>query len=436
MSVRSGKQSDLCEKETLPGDRYIPVIKWTVYALAALYFINCFTPLRIHYDMLRYFSIKDCIEIGCPPTADPNDYLPFGYTALLLGLSKLGILRSFSIVFINGLYLLGGLYFVRKVFSYLHSAPFFLVLVLLNWTVIKFFTHPLSELQYLFFSMASVYAFYTYTQNKKIIQLLMAFGFAGLAFLTRTVGIALVAALCLGLIWEYRKQLSSLIRKNKILVAVILLCMAGILLFSKQLGLNHYTGVMSRQFKGGVYFSEMLGWHFREWGEISLNISVAKVIGLLPAAPVIGLLIAFGILMVAGFLFICFIKKNRTPFIVKAYLFCYMFLMFNWPFSDPRFWVPVIPLIAAVIAQTAFNGNKWLKMPLIFLFIVYATFGILSVGYMTYTSLNKKVFAKTQAAGVYRNEYETHFFGRPLSDTATRIDPFVMSVLERYGGKK
>ena len=73
-------------------------------------------------------------------------------------------------------------------------------------------------------------------------------------------------------------------------------------------------------------------------------------------------------------------------------------------------------------------------MPLILLFVVYTTFGIISVVYMTYTSLNKEVLARTQAAGVYRNEYETHFFGRPLSDTATRVDPFVLSVLERYDG--
>ena len=295
----------------MPGERYVQGMKWVVYILAALYFVNCFTPLRIHYDMLRYFSIKDCIEAVCPPTADPHDYLPYGYTMLLLGLSKLGILRSFSIVFINGLYLLGGLYFVRKVFTCLHAPSFLFVLVLLNWTIIKFFTHPLSELQYLFFSLASVYAFHAYTQNKKIGQLLMAFGFAALAFLTRTVGIALVAALCLGLLWEYNKQLIGLIRRNKILVAVIAACLLGILFFSKQLGLNHYTGVMSKQLSGGVHFSEMLGWHFREWGEIFLNISVAKAIGPLPAPLIIGLLIAAGIFMLAWFVFICFIKKNE-----------------------------------------------------------------------------------------------------------------------------
>ena len=255
---------------------------------------------------------------------------------------------------------------------------------------------------------------------------------AGLAFLTRTVGIALVAALCMGLIWEYRKQLTSLIRKNRILVALLILSVIGVLVFSKQLGLDHYTMVFSKQFTEGVTFSGMLEWHFSEWAEISLNISALKVLAYLPSPLGKWIFVLFGILVVAGFIYICFIRKSRIPFIVRAYLFFYLLLMFNWPFPDPRFWVPVIPLIAAVIAQTSFNGSKWMKVPATLLFIVYVGLGILSIGYFTYTSLNKKVFARTQAAGVYRNEYETHFFGRPLSDTATHVDPFVLSVLKRY----
>lgn len=136
---------------SLPGERQNRLFQWSIYLLGLFFFLNCFSPLRLHYDMLRYFAIKDCIESKCPPGADPNDYMPYGYTALLLVLSKLGILRSFSIVCINCLYLFFGLYFVRRIFSYIRSPYFLFFLVLLNWTVIKFVTHPLSELQYLFF---------------------------------------------------------------------------------------------------------------------------------------------------------------------------------------------------------------------------------------------------------------------------------------------
>src|SRR4051812_22459970 len=90
-------------------------VKWSVYILAAVYLLNCFSPLRLHVDMLRYFAIKDCVELGCPPDSTAaKDYLPWGYTGLLLALSKIGLLKSFVLVLINCIYLGVSLYLIRK----------------------------------------------------------------------------------------------------------------------------------------------------------------------------------------------------------------------------------------------------------------------------------------------------------------------------------
>jgi hypothetical protein len=416
----------------LPGERQTQLFRWSIYILGLLFFLNCFTPLRLHYDMLRYFAIKDCIESKCPPGADPNDYMPYGYTALLLIFSKLGILRSFTLVCINCLYLFFGLYFVRKIFTNIRSPYFLFFLVLLNWTVIKFVTHPLSELQYLFFSLASLYAFYLFVQRKKITHLFLSFLFAGFAFLTRSVGITLVAALSVSLIWEYRKELIGLVKKNKIAVFAAGICIAVVLIFSRQLGLNHYSGVMSRQFKEGLQFRDVIQWHFSEWGEIFLNTSKLKVISYLPGRLGGTLFLIAGILGVGGFIYICFIGKNRIPFVVRAYLFFYMLLLFNWPFADPRFWVPIIPLIAAVISQTSFSHKPVFKIIALSYLLIYSLLGLASLGFITYTTFNKKEFSKIQAAGVYRNEYETHFFGKPLSDTVTHVDQNLVDFLNKY----
>jgi len=417
---------------SLPGQKQGRFFEWSIFALGFLFFLNCFTPLRLHYDMLRYFAIKDCIESKCPPGSDPNDYLPYGYTALLLVLSKLGILRSFTVVFVNCIFLYGGLYFVRKIFNYVKSPFFIFFLVLMNWTIIKFVTHPLSEMQYLFFSLASLYAFSIFIRTKNIWNLLFSFLLAALAFLTRTVGVVLVAALFLSLIWEYRKQLIVLISKNRILVIALVCIAIVVLIFSKQLGLNHYTGVMSKQFNDGLRFSDVIGWHFSEWGEMLLNVSRLKIIPMFPGQSGTWLFLFIGIVGVIGFLYICFIRKNRIPFVVKAYLLFYFLLMFNWPFPDPRFWVPVVPLIAAVIGQTDFSFSQPVKLFSRFYLLVYSVLGIFSIGYVTYTSFNKKEFAKTQAKGLYRNEYETHFFGKTLSDTATQVDANLVEFLRKY----
>jgi len=94
--------------------------------------------------------------------------------------------------------------------------------------------------------------------------------------------------------------------------------------------------------------------------------------------------------------------------------------------------VPIIPLIAAVVSQTTFAPRPWLKIPAFLYLVMYTLLGLASLGFMTYTSFNKKEFSKTQAAGVYRNEYEVHFFGKPLSDTATRVDSNLVQFLNTY----
>jgi len=231
------------------------ILKIIASVIVLVYLLNCCTPLRLHIDMLRYFAIKDCIELGCPPNSDAaKDYMPVGYTAMLIILSKLGILKSYTIVLINCIYLFGSLALVIRIFPSSTNAFLFLFLVLLNWTIIKFITHPLSELQYMFFSISSLYSFHRYTQQKKYFWLLVSFSLGALAFLTRSVGISLFAALITSLLWQYRKELFNLIKKNRILVLVILLAAVGVLVFSKQLGLNHYTGVFSKQFQDFLVF--------------------------------------------------------------------------------------------------------------------------------------------------------------------------------------
>jgi hypothetical protein len=242
----------------------------------------------------------------------------------------------------------------------------------------------------------------------------------------------LVAALLVSLIWEFREKLIELIKKNKIAVSAIGVVIIVVLIFSKQLGLNHYTGVMSKQFNEGLHLRDVIQWHFSEWGEIFLNTSKLKVVSILPDKLVGSLFLIAGFLGICGIIYICFIKKNRIPFVVKAYLFFYMLLLFNWPFPDPRFWVPILPLVAGVICQTAFNFKPAFKTIGFLYVLAYTVLGLVSLAFFTYTSLNKKEFSRNQAKGVYRNEYEMHFFGKTLSDTATHVDQNLVDFLNKY----
>jgi len=289
-------------------------------------------------------------------------------------------------------------------------------------------------MQFLFFCTGSIYFFSKYTDTKKIYFLLTAFLCSGFAFITRTVGITLVAALIVSLIWQYRKELLLLIKKHKIIAGFISLASICTLAFSKQLGLDHYTGVLTKQFTEGIGFGDILKWHFTEWTEISFNTSIVKISGILPYGMTKPLFLIAGIIFFSGFLFFLFKKKNNFPVIIKVYVILYSLLMFNWPFYDPRFWIPIAPFFVAVLVQTitSLNQSSLIKIIIYPLISVYLTMGSISVIFLTYTSLDKKIFVKIQANGVYRNEYEIILFGKMLSDTASKVNPVTLSVLERY----
>ena len=159
-----GRRKDLNSKRM-----YKTLVKAAFFLLLAVYLADCFSPLRLHVDTVRYYAIKDCIEFGCPVTSDAaTDYFPYGYTTLLLLFSKLGILKHFPIIFINVVYLVGGLYFLYKTFESKLSPYVLFVVVMLNWLVVKFTAHPLSELQYIFFSLGSVYFYSRFSQDRKL----------------------------------------------------------------------------------------------------------------------------------------------------------------------------------------------------------------------------------------------------------------------------
>ena len=167
-----------------------------IAALLACYLVNCFSPLRLEYDSIHYFALKDCLEHSCPPGFQAaNDPHPYGYPLLLLFLSRIGLLYPFTIAFVNLLYLAGALYFTGKLFqkeknvSTNSRLEWGVILLLFGYPFIKFFAYPMSEMQYLFFSCGSLFFFRLYTdRGMRPGALVLAILFAGLAILTRTVG--------------------------------------------------------------------------------------------------------------------------------------------------------------------------------------------------------------------------------------------------------
>jgi hypothetical protein len=396
-----------------------------IAALLACYLVNCFSPLRLEYDSIHYFALKDCLEHACPPgfqaASDPH---PYGYPLLLWLLSRIGLLHPFTIAFVNLLYLAGALYFTGKLFQQKEKTVYAnrklewgVILLLLNYPFIKFFAYPMSEMQYLFFSCGCLFFFRLYSdRGMRPGALAMAILFACLATLTRTVGILLFPALLAGLAWLHRVML---MRYWKIAVLAVIVAVTGVIMVGK-MGPGLY---MNSIWHAGPGWVVLLRDHLAEWGQLMLNVPIGKIAGI-GEGEMRWLAVVVGILLIYAVSYQFIRQRKKVPVAAGVYLVLYSVLIFYWPFFDVRFWIPAAPLIVMILLYGTYPGYFRLVV------IVYVLAGIGAVGYSTYTAFNRHALARSQAGGRYRNEYETFFFGKPTGDTAVQVDPYVLHVLE------
>ncbi|HEX2684243.1 MAG TPA: hypothetical protein VHL77_09935, partial [Ferruginibacter sp.] len=316
----------------------VPLI--ILLALTAVYIANCFTPLRLTNDTVRYITIKEWMEAGKPadhPAA--NEFLPYGYVWFLLILSKLGIAKSVVISFIQLLYFFGSVWFIKKIFGSEIKGWQLLALCMLSWASMKFVITPLSEMQFLFFSMGALYFF-------KSSKFVWAIIFTAAAMLTRTIGFVLIIAFVLGLFWRKRQAIGSFISKNKLIIAGSAAVLAVLFFLFDGFGIERYLTNHSYYFQ--PLFSDPLGFflnnfksHLIDWSALVLNAPAPRIAMFGTALKDAVYLIA-GIISFAVLLFLLLKNEDIAPEI-KAYLLCYSLIIFIWPLSEPRLWLPIFP---------------------------------------------------------------------------------------------
>lgn len=409
-----------------------------IIALVLIYFINCFTPLRLTNDTVRYLRIKEWIEAGKPAgDAAGKDFLPFGYVWFLMLLSKLHLAKSFFISLIHLLYLLGSLWFVTKIFGSRVKAWQLFALCMLNWAAMKFVITPLSEMQFLFFSMGTLYFYNEFDKRGKSIFLGWALLFCLAAMVTRTAGVVLLVSVIVTALLKNRQSLFNMMRNSKWFIAASLASIAVFVLLFNKFHIVNY--IQDHQYYFTPLLQDPLAFivnnlrnHFIDLAALSLN-SPSPKLNFLGSPALVEIVFLFaGILTLAWIFYLLFKRSSSVSLLIKVYLVFYTMLVLVWPFFEPRFWVPAMTLFMAVILQE----QKITKPVTRYFFLVYKTVyvvvGLTALAYYTYTSFNKKVFAGKQDAGIWRNEYETHFFGKPLSDTATVVREPILKLIKKY----
>lgn len=401
--------------------------------LSVAYMANSFTHFRLGNDVLRYIQLKEWLETGKHPVMEMGNHLPYGYPVFLLLLSKLGLCSSFYIVLANYLYLGGSLYFVNSIFRNRIKAWHLIALTLLNWAIVKSAITPLSDIQYMFFSTGTLFFFTAYMSNKKISFMAGLLIFAFLAIITRTIGVLLIFSMVLTLILQKKNTNRGKAQALRILLLATTLCLILVVLFSTFFRINDYVNLMLSFFETDPtgFWMTNIRWHLADLAEIFINTSQFKI-NFVNTGIKEAFFIVAGVFSLIYFLQLLIKKKKDIPIVIIIYLLGYIIIVFNWPTYDARFWVPVIPLLITVVLHTPVSANPYLHYGFFSWKLAYICLGAFVIGYYSYLTFNKSAFAERHDAGIWKNEYETYFFGRSIDNRNTKPRPYILYILDTY----
>lgn len=404
--------------------------------LVAVYFLQAATPFRLHPDTIVFLSTAETAARGGgflyhgQPTVFPP-----GYPALLALLIRLHLAHVWVIVSVSVLSLVIGLFAVR----YLVQAEGFgedvalgvCTLSLLSFVFVKYSAIPLSEPLYFGLSMCCLAAMKQSPSS--------GFGLprtiAGVVLLiasicVRRVGVALIPAALYLLVVEYDvrarlKRLSVRMKGAAVLAAAAASSLVGYVIYGTST-LRDFLGA----FKNGS-LSDMAGriltHRFQELGEIALNIPAAAV-----SPNGRHILVMVGILIFA--LVSAGVRSRRTQSgVVEVYLIVYVAIIFVWPFADPRFWLPVIPLLIAYsgLALRRLARGAVARELLRGYVVLFAVMGLLALATTTSLSFSGARFPDAYAYREFRPTYCAAWHCQGDFD-ATKVDQDGLYLLRRY----
>jgi hypothetical protein len=209
--------------------------------------------------------------------------------------------------------------------------------------------------------------------------------------------------------------------------AAVILIAAMLFVLSKLPGITHYAS----DFLNKKWFDPFLH-HIQEWGQLLVNIPIQKMNDYTGNTAAALIFLVAGALLIAWLIYALVQNRKDIPPVILIYFIIYSLIIFKWPHTDPRFWVPLLPFIAACILNASLPFSNRLSKKILFIYPLYLLIGLVAFGYSFYTQFNKTIFARTQANGIFRKEYETYFFGRPINDTNTPMNEEVLRILEKY----
>ena len=409
--------------------------------LGAAYLIQIGTPLRLHNDAIVLLSMAESAAQGTGFLLHgAMTHQPPGYPAMIALLIRFGVLHPWIVVAINLIFLGIGLYsgfllLTRYFRLEVSNAQVICLMCLLSFVMVRHFTIALADICYLGVSLICLLAMgeswgaRTATRN---MVLLTAAGVLVIAsIMLRRVGVALIPALAWTLAGhpETRDFLARLAIRKKaalgfgliilsVLIAWTVVKTTTLIDFHKTIA--GYTPTSAAK--------DIAGFRVLEVGELAANVpAVAAPPALRRALPWLGIaalaLIACGAALKA---------KSFGP--ADVYFHSYVAILFVWPYYDPRFWLPVLPLMlgySALALGRVLKREGARKMMAAYL-AIFSVMGVTILTASAIISFSGPRFPDAYGNGQFRPTYCAAFRSCSAAYDPTQVDAGGLHLLLTY----
>lgn len=402
--------------------------------------LNIFTPLRLITDGIRYLNIVEYLHGTLDKNSDAaHDYLPHGYPWLLFMLDKLNLLGSISITIINILSVLISSYILTRIFA-IENKLFFFALVMSSFVNVKHFTLSISDQLFALLFMASIYLWSEFF-NRRRYYIVPALLLTAASIYVRTAGIVLIPGIAFYMI--YRNKAKLMERRalagsvGFMLFAVAAIFIIKLPLLETKIDYLKQLNLMA-MVKNPFSVVERLLMHFKEVGELTLNIPYSKLTGLI---KIKNFDTAQYLLTIIGAITLFIpIKAIIRLKLFNHYAFwaflTYLVIIFLWPFYDTRFLIPLIPVFIYLFTYSLFHfiEVRYIK---IIPFFIYSFLGFAALIYSDAISLDKTFFVKHYGFDQQlTNKYKVHFKNKNNDKSNIPVhnitDDDVLFLLEKY----
>jgi hypothetical protein len=312
--------------------------------LLCVYAVQAATPLRLTFDSISYLSIAHSIATG--HGIPSHAAFPPGLPGLYALLAVLGIGRSWGIVMLNVVFLAVAIastvVLYRCALGIERRMSILLACgALLSYVVVKFAALALSDVPFLGVSSAALALLTLATQgrsSRRFVLLALAIALVGAAIAIRSAGIAFAPAAFVASIETVRlgAPLRAWLRTRRAAVTLVA-CAAATALLGYLLSSSRYFSNASVGY-GHRSLGSLVARHIRNWGEIAVNVPKTRVphaldVLLVPAGLVVVVVLLAGVW-----------RSRRSGLPVHVFTLSYLVLILAWPYTDARFWLPLVPL--------------------------------------------------------------------------------------------